>query len=165
MCTIEKVSTETMQVASPALLYRRLHTSLDFFEWLWLNQTIILLRIKCLRFLCTVLHICNRVKSFERCLFHARHNLAKTWAARKVIYFVFFFLHFVTFSSQVSLWNSGYSPRGEHGSDVVAPTQDIGGIGHFWWWRKPECPEESTRTWSAPKIPFIRCNLHYIFFG
>jgi hypothetical protein len=70
----------------------------------------------------------------------------------------FFFLYFVTFSSQVSLWNSGYSPRGEHGSDGVAPTQDIGGIRPFWWWRKPECPEETTGMWSAPKIPFIRCN-------
>jgi hypothetical protein len=32
-------------------------------------------------------------------------------------------------------------------------------IGPFRWWRKPECPEETTGTWSAPKIPFIRCNL------
>jgi hypothetical protein len=29
----------------------------------------------------------------------------------------------------------------------------------FWWWRKPECPEETIGTWSAPKIPFIRCNI------
>jgi hypothetical protein len=66
------------------------------------------------------------------------------------LYFFFFFGNiFVT----VSLWNSGYSPRGEHGSDNVAPTQDIGGIGPFWWWRKPECPEETTDTWSALKIP------------
>jgi hypothetical protein len=39
------------------------------------------------------------------------------------------FLYFVTFLSQVSLWNLGYSPRGEHDSDGVTPTQDIGGIG------------------------------------
>jgi hypothetical protein len=64
-----------------------------------------------------------------------------------------------TFLSQISLWNSGYSPRGEHGSDGVAPTQDIGGIGPFWWWRKPEYPEETTGTWPAPKIPIIRCNI------
>jgi hypothetical protein len=29
----------------------------------------------------------------------------------------------------------------------------------FWWWRKPECPDETTDTWPAPKIPFIRCNV------
>jgi hypothetical protein len=73
--------------------------------------------------------------------------------------FVSFFLNFGTFLSQVSLWNSGYSPQGEHGSYGVAPTQDIGGIGPFWRWRKLECPEETTSTWSAPKIPFIRCNM------
>jgi hypothetical protein len=76
-----------------------------------------------------------------------------------VLYLYLYFLYFVTFSSQVSLWNSGYSPWGEHGSDSVAPTQDIGGIGSFWWWRKPECLEETTDTWPAPKISFIRCNI------
>jgi hypothetical protein len=34
-----------------------------------------------------------------------------------------------------------------------------GGIGPFWWWREPEYPEETTGTWPAPKIPFIRCNI------
>jgi hypothetical protein len=77
----------------------------------------------------------------------------------EILRFFFCILYFVTFSSQVSLWNSGYSPWGEHGSDGVAPTQDIGGIGLFWWWRKPEGPEETTDTWPAPKIPFIRCNI------
>jgi hypothetical protein len=75
------------------------------------------------------------------------------------VFFVFLCLYFATFLSQFSLWNSGYSPRGEHGSDSVAPTQDIGGIGPFRWGRKPECPEETTGTWSAPKIPFIRCSI------
>jgi hypothetical protein len=45
--------------------------------------------------------------------------------------FVILNLHFVTFSSQVSLRNSGDSPREEHDSDGVAPTQDIGGIEPF----------------------------------
>jgi hypothetical protein len=32
----------------------------------------------------------------------------------------------------MSQWNSGYSPRGEHDSDSVAPTQDIVGTGPLW---------------------------------
>jgi hypothetical protein len=43
----------------------------------------------------------------------------------------FCILYFVTFLSQVYLWNSDYPPRGEYGSDGVAPTQDKGGIGPF----------------------------------
>jgi hypothetical protein len=71
------------------------------------------------------------------------------------LYLYFVCLYFVTFLSQVYQLNSGYSPRGEHGSDNVAPTQNIGGIGPFWWWRKPECPEETTGTSSAPKTAFL----------
>jgi hypothetical protein len=63
---------------------------------------------------------------------HAFGGFGEQWLDAKFpLYFILYFLYFVTFLSQVYLWNLGYSPWGEHGSDGVAPTQDKGGIGTF----------------------------------
>jgi hypothetical protein len=66
-----------------------------------------------------------------------------------------FFLHsYFTFFSARFLSSLDLNPPSE------LPIMKLIKVLQFWRWRKLKCPEETTGTWSAPKIPFIRCNIY-----